>query len=93
MKRLEPSISASFSLGCVPLSVHHVLIVSSSSVSDVFRMMLYSGEIPMIKTSRVSTLVRSYLIDVGDFFLIYPFWVRLFLLKRVLDLLFCDGCV
>ena len=40
----------------------------------------------MIETFRVSTLIRSYLIDVGDFFLIYPFWVRLFLTKRVLNL-------
>ena len=40
----------------------------------------------MIETFRVSTLIRSYLIDVGDFSLIYPFWVKLFLSKRVLDL-------
>ena len=73
MKHLEPSNSASFSLGCVPLSVHHVLIVSSSSVSDVFRMVLRSEEILVIETFRVSTLIRFYLIDVGDFSLLYPF--------------------
>ena len=93
MKHLEPSISASFSLGCVLLSVHQFLIVSSSSVSDMFRMVLRSGEIPMIETSRVSTLIRSYLIDVGDFSLICPFRVRLFLTKHILDLLSCDDRV
>ena len=39
----------------------------------------------MIETSRVSTFIRFYLIDVGDFSLIYPFLVRLFLMRGVLD--------
>ena len=47
----------------------------------------------MIETSRVSILISSYLIDVGDFSSICPFQVRLFLTKRVLDLLSYDGCV
>ena len=38
----------------------------------------------MIVTSRVSTLVWVDLIDVGDFSLICPFLVRLFLIRRVL---------
>ena len=40
----------------------------------------------MIETSRISTLIWTYLIDVGDFFLIYPFLVRLFLMRHVLGL-------
>ena len=66
-KRLEPSISASISLCCVPLSVHHVLIVSSSSVSDLFHMVLRFVEILMIVTSCVSALIWTYLIDVWGF--------------------------
>ena len=37
----------------------------------------------MIETSRVSTFIRSYLIDVGDFSLICPFKVRLCLIDFV----------
>ena len=62
----------------MPLSVHHVLIVSSSSVFDVFHMVLRFGEIPVIVTSHVSALIWTYVIDVGGFSLIYPFLVRLF---------------
>ena len=47
----------------------------------------------MIETSRVSALIRFYLIDVGDFSLICLFRLDLFLTKRVLGLLSCDGCV
>ena len=37
----------------------------------------------MIETSHVSTLIWTYLIDVGDFSLIYPFSVRLLLIEHV----------
>ena len=94
----HPDLSGTFhfslnSLGCVLLSVHHVLIVSSLSVSDVFHMVLRFGEIPMIVTFHVSTLIWTYLIDVGDFSLICPFQVRLFLMNRVFGFSSCDGCV
>ena len=49
----------------------------------MFHVMIRLGEIPMIVTSRVSTLIWAYLIDVGDFSLIYPFLVRLFLIEHV----------
>ena len=37
----------------------------------------------MVETSRVSTLIKFYLIDVGDFSLICPFLVRLCLIDSV----------
>ena len=79
-------------LGCVSLSVHHLLIFSPSSVSDVFYMVFCFREIPTIIAFCVSTLIWVYLIDVGNFPLICPYQVWLFLMKSVLGSVY-DGCV